>query len=412
MNLRATFEGVQIAIDSLRADKVRAFLTILGIGIGVATVTGMGAIMNGIQGGIDSNMEAVGPQNFVVTRWDRTQISAVTAGKLPWEGKPKMEMAEADVLAELPSVRSVIPVTMATATARVGSRELAGVQVQAMGHQWTVYTPGDFIDGRNFLPSDMQRAAAVAVLTEELARRAFGEGRSAVGRQLRLNGELFTVLGVYRPKPNVLGGSKPIFAAVPTTAALKYLSADEDWLEFWIVPAPGYTQAQAMDEVTLTMRVMRRLKPNQDNNFALVRQEAFANLMGKITGAIALVMMVLSSIGLMVGGVGVVGIMLISVTERTREIGVRKALGARRGEILWQFMVEAITVTFIGGVCGLLVGGGGALLLSTLTPVPASVPITSVLMALGMAVLTGIAAGIYPAAKAARMDPVEALRHE
>jgi putative ABC transport system permease protein len=411
MNLQATFEGVQIAIDSLRSDKVRAFLTILGIGIGVATVTGMGAIMNGVQGGINSDLEAIGPANFVLTRFDRTKIT-VTAGKPPWDGTPKMKMSEVAALEELPSVASVTPATFATVNARAGSRELSGISVQAMGHEWTGYTLGDFVEGRNYLPADMQRAAPVAVVTEELARRAFGEGHSAVGRQLRLDGDLFTVLGVYRPKPNLFQGGKPIWVAVPTTSALKYLPANDDFLEFWIVPAPGYTQAQAMDEVTLAMRVMRRLKPNQENNFAVIRQEAFVDLLGKITGAIRLVMMVLSSIGLMVGGVGVVGIMLISVTERTREIGVRKALGARRGEILWQFMVEAITVTFIGGVCGLIFGGGGALLLAKLTPVPATVPLTSVAVALGMAVLTGIFAGIYPAAKAARMDPVVALRYE
>jgi putative ABC transport system permease protein len=411
MNLQASFEGVQIAIDALRSDKVRAFLTILGIGIGVATVTGMGAIMNGVQGGINADMEAIGPQNFVVSRFDRTKIT-VSAGKPPWEGTPKMQMSEVAPLAELPSVYSVTPATFATVTARAGAREIAGVSVQAMGHEWTSYTLGDFLEGRNYLPSDEQRAAPVAVITEEVARRAFGEGRSAAGRQLRLDGDLFTVLGVYRPKPNLFQGGKPMWVAVPATSGLKYLPVDDEFLEFWVVPAPGYTQAQAMDEVTLAMRTIRRLKPNQDNNFALIRQEAFVDLLGKITGAIRLVMMVLSSIGLMVGGVGVVGIMLISVTERTREIGVRKALGARRGEILWQFMVEAITVTFIGGVFGLLFGGGGALLLSKLTPVPATVPFTSVVVALGMAVLTGIAAGIYPAAKAARMDPVVALRYE
>ena len=411
MNLQATFEGVKIAIVSLRSDKVRAFLTILGIGIGVATVTGMGAIMNGVQGGINADLEAIGPRNFVVTRIDRTKITLVSTGK-PWEGTPKMKMSEVARLVALPSVASVTPATSATVTARVGSRELSGITVQAMGAEWTGYTLGDFVEGRNYLPSEEGRAAPVAVITEEVARRAFGEGRPAVGRQLRLDGDLFTVLGVYRPKPNLFEGGKPIWVAVPTTSALKYLHADDEFLEFWVVPAPGYSQARAMDEVTVAMRVMRRLKPSQDNNFALIRQEAFVDLLGNVTGAIRLVMMVLSSIGLMVGGVGVVGIMLISVTERTREIGVRKALGARRGEILWQFMVEAVTVTFIGGMCGLMFGGGGALLLSKLTPVPASVPLMSVVVALGMAVLTGIAAGIYPAAKAARMDPVVALRHE
>ncbi|HET7231433.1 MAG TPA: ABC transporter permease [Longimicrobium sp.] len=411
MNLQSTFEGVQIALDSLRSDKVRAFLTILGIGIGVATVTGMGAIMNGVQNGISADLEAIGPANFQVARFDQTQIR-ISAGGPPWEGKPKLRMTEARMLAELPAVQSVTPAVGGNVTAKVGPKELSGVSVQGLGSEWTSYTLGDFVQGRNYLPADDQAAAPVVVVTEELARRAFGEGKNAVGQLIRLQGSQFRVVGVYRPKPNLFDSGKPIWVSVPSTAALKYLPVYDDFMEFWIVPAPGYTQAQAMDQVTVGMRTFRRLKPRQENNFALVRQEAFADLIGKITGAIKLVMLVLSSIGLMVGGVGVVGIMMISVTERTREIGVRKALGARRGEILWQFMVEAVTVTFIGGLFGLLFGAGGALLLEKLTPIPASVPLSSIAFSLGMAIITGVVFGIYPAAKAARMDPVVALRYE
>ncbi len=411
MNLQSTFEGVQIALDSLRGDKVRAFLTILGIGIGVATVTGMGAIMNGVQGGISADMEAIGPENFQVARFDQTQVRISASGP-PWEGKPKLRMTEAAALAQLPAVESVTPAVGGQVTVRAGSKELSGVSVRGLGSEWPGYTLGDFVEGHNFFPGDDNAANPVAVVSEEVARRAFGEGRSAVGKLIRMDGSQFRVVGVYRPKPNLFEGGKPIWVMVPATAALKYLPVYDDFLEFWIVPAPGYTQAQAMDQVTVTLRTIRRLKPGQENNFALVRQEAFADLVGKITGAIGLVMMVLSSIGLMVGGVGVVGIMMISVTERTREIGVRKALGARRSEILWQFLVEAVTVTFIGGLFGLLFGAGGALLLGMLTPIPASVPLSSVFLSLGVAVFTGVIFGIYPAAKAARMDPVVALRYE
>jgi putative ABC transport system permease protein len=410
MNFQSTFEGVQIALDSLRSDKVRAFLTILGIGIGVATVTGMGAIMNGVQNGINADLSAIGPENFQVSRFDQTQVR-ITAGN-PWEGKPKLRMSEAAALEQLSAVASVTPAVGGNAAARAGGKDLAGVAVNGLGSEWPGYKLGDFVQGRNYMPSDDQAANPVAVLSEELATRAFGEGRDAVGQLIRLEGSQFRVVGVYRPKPNLFEGGKPIWAMVPATAALKYLPVYDDFMEFWIVPAHGYSQAQAMDQVTVAMRTLRRLKPAQENNFALIRQEAFADLIGKVTGAIKLVMMVLSSIGLMVGGVGVVGIMMISVTERTREIGVRKALGARRGEILWQFLVEAVTVTFIGGLFGLLFGAGGALLLAKLTPIPASVPLTSVLFSLAVAVLTGVVFGIYPAAKAARMDPVVALRYE
>jgi len=412
VNLQSTFEGVQIALEQLRADKVRAFLTILGIGIGVATVTGMGAVIAGVKGGINADLEAIGPQNFVVTRFDQTQVRVSGPGKPPWEGKPRITPAEARVLADLPSLQSVTVHVSGQADVKAGAKELAGVQVEGIGPEWPTYMRGDFIEGRNFLPVDEASARPVAVITEELATRAFGEGRPAVGRSFRLGGNEFQVVGVYRPSPNLFSSGKPIWTSIPSRAALKYLSMDDDFLELWMVPQPGYTQAQAMDETTLTLRTLRRLKPGAEDNFALVRQEAFADMVNGIMNVIYIVMFVLSSIGLIVGGVGVVGIMMISVTERTREIGVRKALGARRFEILWQFLVEAVTVTFVGSSCGLIFGTGGALLLRAVTPVPAEVPLWSVAAALGVAVLTGVVFGIYPAFKASRLDPVVALRYE
>jgi putative ABC transport system permease protein len=411
MNFQSTREGIEIAVDALRADKVRAFLTILGISIGVATVTGMGAIMTGVERGINGDLEAIGPENFIVSRFDQTQIRISGPGNEPWKGKPPLTITEGRVLEELPSVRTVTPSVGGNTQMKAGRKELGGVQVIAYGSDWPSYTLGDFVEGRNYFPGDMERSAPVVVLSEELARQAFGE-TSAVGRRIRIGAGMFQVVGVYRPKPNLFQGGKAIWAVVPTTAGLKYLKLDSDWMDLLVVPAPGFTQTEAMDDVTMTLRTLRRLKPGAENNFALIRQEAFADLIGSITGAIKLVMMVLSSIGLMVGGVGVVGIMMISVTERTREIGVRKALGARRGEILWQFLVEAVTVTVIGGFVGLLMGAGGAMLLRMLTPVPAVVPLTSVAASIGIAAFTGILFGLYPAAKAARLDPVVALRYE
>jgi putative ABC transport system permease protein len=411
MNLQSTFEGVQIALEQLRADKVRAFLTILGIGIGVATVTGMGAVIAGVQGGIAADLEAIGPENFVVSRFDQTSVR-ITAGKPPWEGKPKITQYEAAALAQLPSIASVTTHVQGSMEVKAGEKDLTGVDIEGIGPDWTSYNRGDFIAGRNYLPSDESAARNVAVLTEEAANRAFGEGRPAVGRQIRISGNVFDVVGVYRPAPNLFQGGKPIWVAVPARSAIKYLPINDEFMELWIVPQRGYTQAQAMDEVTVALRTLRRLKPGAEDNFALIRQEAFADLINGIMGVIYIVMFVLSSVGLIVGGVGVVGIMMISVTERTREIGVRKALGARRFEILWQFLVEAVTVTVVGSACGLLFGAGGALLLRAVTPVPATVPLWSVAAALGVAVVTGVAFGIYPAAKAARLDPVVALRYE
>ena len=179
-----------------------------------------------------------------------------------------------------------------------------------------------------------------------------------------------------------------------------------------VAPAPAYTQQESMDEVVATLRSLRGLKPGQDNSFSIVTQDKLLDAWNKVTGMFFLVMLVLSSIALMVGGVGVVAIMMISVTERTREIGVRKALGATRRAIQWQFLVEASTLTLVGGAVGMLFGGIVAFVVSSLTPIPAHVPLWSILAALAASALTGVGFGMYPANRAARLDPIEALRYE
>jgi putative ABC transport system permease protein len=409
MSMRATVEGVTIALESLRSNKVRAFLTILGVAIGVATVTGITSIMAGIEKGISDDIASIGAANFSVSRFDQTQVRF--SNTPPWEGKPKLTMDEARVLQQLPAVQSVTPMAGTGGTVRYGGKSYSSIQLAGLGPEWTTYVRGDFLQGRPFLQNEYDRSAAVAVISADVAEEVFG-GADAVGATVRLAGVPFRVVGVFKPKPNLFDGGKQLFAYVPATTAFKVWQMDTDFLEFWIVPAAGATQERAMDDVTVALRSMRKLKPGEENDFALVRQEAIADLMGRITGAITLVMTLLASIGLMVGGVGVVGIMLISVTERTREIGVRKALGARRGEILWQFLVEASTVTVIGALVGLVIGGGGALLLAALTPIPAQVPLWAVGMALLAAAFTGILFGLYPAWRAARLDPVDALRYE
>jgi putative ABC transport system permease protein len=413
MNFQATREGIGIAWDALRSNKVRASLTILGIVIGVATVMAMAAMITGVRSSITSELEAIGPKNFVVERFDQTQIQFINDGtrRPPWEGKPAITMAEADLIRSLPSIRSVTVSNSANADLRFGAQTVSGVMVLGRSADWTNYGSGEFVAGRNFLPTDEHRATSVAVLAEALALSVFGP-MDPVGKQIRLGNEQFEVVGVYKQKANIFSEAMQSWLVVPHTAAFKRLSANPDWTSLLVVPTASATQDQAMDDVMATLRTSRGLRPGEDNNFALIRQEAFMDLFNRLTGVFFLVMLVLSSIGLMVGGVGVVAIMMISVSERTREIGVRKALGATRREILWQFLVEAMTVTVIGAVIGLVLGGGGALLLGALTPIPASVPLWSIAAAIGVAALSGIGFGLYPANRAARLDPVEALRYE
>lgn len=413
LGLSSVREGVLIAIESLRSNKIRAFLTILGIVIGVATVMAMAAVIVGVRSSITSELDALGPNNFMVERFDQTQVRLVNVGpsRPPWEGMPRITPDEAELIASLPAIQSVTANVGASGEVRYETTTISDVQIRGRGYLWPDYSQGEFIYGRNYLPSEDRRGSQVAVLSENIAEAIFGS-RDPTGEYIRIRGERFLVVGVYREVANIFAGMAPPWITVPTSAAIQRLNGNQNWYSLLVVPAAGYSQLEAMDQVTATLRSARGLRPGEENNFALVRQEALADMFNQITGAFFLVMLILSSIGLLVGGVGVVAIMMISVTERTREIGVRKALGATRREILWQFLVEAVTVTLIGGLGGIALGGAGAIILGAVTPIPASVPLWSVAAGLGVSAITGIGFGLYPASRASRLDPVEALRYE
>ncbi len=412
MNWVAAREGVTIALDALRSNKARAALTILGIVIGVATVMAMAAVITGIRSSVMQDVASAGPRNFMVGRFDQSQIRLDEDFGAMIRRRPRITLEEAALVSSLPSVQSVTPAVEGGSELKYGAHTFSGIQVVGRGSQWPEYAQGDFIAGRNYLPSDELRSAPVVVLSHDLAESVFHDPEAAIGRTVRLGGHPFTVMGVYRLKPNLFSALVRSLAFTPHTTAIKLLRVQEDFLQLLVVPMDNVSQEQVMDDVTAALRIARGLRPGEENNFAVVRSEAFAELFDRLTGVFFLVMLVLSSIGLMVGGVGVVAIMMISVTERTREIGVRKALGATRREILWQFLVESMTVTVIGGVIGLLLGGGGALLLSLVSPIPASIPLWAVFAALVVFAISGIGFGLYPANKAARLDPVEALRYE
>ena len=413
MAVSSVTEGVTIALESLRANRVRAALTILGIVIGVATVMAMAAMIVGIRSTITGELDAMGPNNFTVERYDQTQVAFVNGpGSPPWEGKPRITPAEARLIEGLREVESVTAAVSASAELRYEAVVIPSIQVRGRGHLWPDYVNGDFIYGRNFLEAEERRNAQVVVLSETASNAVFGPRQNPVGEYIRLRGEQFQVIGVFREPTNLFTGSGSSAVTVPAGVAISRLRANADWYALLVVPRPGVPQADAIDQVTATLRASRGLRPSEDNDFAVIRQEALMDMFNQISGAFFLVMLVLSSIGLLVGGVGVVAIMMISVTERTREIGVRKALGATRKEILWQFLVESMTVTVIGGAIGIVVGGGVSLLVDQFTPIPAAVPLWSVFAALGVSAVTGIGFGLYPANKAARLDPVEALRYE
>ena len=270
---------------------------------------------------------------------------------------------------------------------------------------------GDLYPGRNFTAAEAAAGDRVVIVNEEMAKQLFGES-DPVDKTINIGSEPFHVLGLYHYKASFLGGGDSPKAIVPIEAARKHLRASYDFIWVSIVPASSSTRAQTIDDVIAAMRARHGLRPAADNDFAIVTQDQLFEVYNKIFGAFFLVMLVLSGVGLIVGGVGVIAIMMISVTERTREIGVRKALGATRGTILWQFLVEAVTLTGIGAVIGLVLGALAAFAIKSMTPVAASVPPLAIVAALLSSCFTGVLFGMLPAAKAAKLDPVTALRYE
>ena len=406
-------EGIGIALDSLRANKVRAALTILGVAIGVMVVMVIGSMISGINRGVEDIFNQLGPRTFFVFRFFQggVVVSDGSDETSPWRNYPPLTVEESERIAELPTIDAVVLNENGNAEMELGSRSLPSVSLQGRGVRWPEVSGGDIFPGRSFTNLEYHASTRVVVVNQKLADELFAF-RNPLEQTVKIDGVPFQVIGVHQPPPDIFGEANRPRAYVPHTAFQKYVPHFEGWLEFLVLPTNDVTVAQAMDDVTGAMRSIRQLRPAQDNNFALVTQDKLLDTWSQMTGIFFMVMIVLSSVGLMVGGVGVVAIMMISVTERTREIGIRKAMGARRREILWQFLVEAATLTAIGGIFGMILGGLISLVVNAATPLPANVPLISIVAAIGMSILTGVAFGLYPAARASRLDPVEALRYE
>ena len=406
------FEGVVIALDAIRSNKVRAGLTILGIAVGVFVVTVMSAAVHGINAGVSRSMAAAGPTTFFLTRWP-AEINSCngSADSCPWRRNRPLTLAQAQEIQKLPIVRAVISHIGSSSPIKYADRELPSIQVDGFTAGWADVQGTDIIDGRNFTQMEIETAAPVLLVNEKVVEKLFlGEG--AVGKEVRFAGQLFSVIGVFRPIANAFDSNDRGKAVVPFTTAQRKLNIGVNWMDITVKPRDGENRDLVMDEVIATLRSSRHLRPAQQNDFFVSTPEKIMELYNRIVGVFFLVMIVLSAIGLLVGGVGVIAIMMISVTERTREIGVRKALGATRGTILWQFLVEASTLTLIGAVAGLLVGGGLTMVIRNTTPIEASTPPMAIISALLASAFAGIVFGMLPALRASRLDPVEALRYE
>jgi putative ABC transport system permease protein len=420
MKARALQEGVTIALQALRQSKVRTGLTILGVGIGVLVVVAMAAVIQGVNKSFDVLVEASGANTFYVVRSYGVEMSTGLEEDDPtWRRRPPIPARFARSLEALSTVANSFEsadLSWFPSRLRAGGNE-AEASILAVPSDFMQTDAGDIVAGRFYTKAEEEAGRPVAVIDSSAARDLFAP-LDAVGRTFRLGDQSFLVVGVYKHPPNLFASLGDSRVFVPFNTARKYLMKDVRWISFeelvWItvVAKPVIEMSRSIDQVTGRLRALRGLGPADENDFDVVTQESMMELWNQLTAVLFTVMFALSSVGLMVGGIGVIAVMVVSVTERTREIGIRKALGATRRDIMWQFLVEAVTLTTLGGISGLTLGAVIAWALNTFTPVPAVIPLWSIFLAIAAAAFTGIVFGLFPAVRAARLDPVGALRYE
>ncbi len=405
-------EGVRIALEAVRGNKVRAGLTILGIAVGVFVVVVISAAVHGINASVARDFESTGATTFFVSRYPISFEACDDSGDTcPWRSNPALTFAELAALQRVPSLETVGAQVNWDVPVRYRDRALPGAALEAYTGNWSQLSAPEMVEGRAFTEAENRSVARVVVLNTVAKASLLGEG-DAVGKIVDIKGVPFEVIGVYVDHSSFLSGGERPKVVTSINAAHRLLGVMIHWMGFAVKPRPGVSRADAVDDVTATLRGLRGLRPSRASTFEIITQDKLFETYNKIFGMFFLVMIALSAVGLIVGGVGVVAIMMISVTERTREIGVRKALGATRTTILWQFLVEAVTLTGLGSLIGLALGWAVSLVVRSATPIEASIPPEAVLAAIGASAVTGSLFGMVPAARAARLDPVEALRYE
>jgi putative ABC transport system permease protein len=417
--LLTALEGVLIALDAIRANKVRAGLTIMGVAVGVFVVVAMTSVVRGVNESFARDLEAAGPTSFFIYRRPIQAFRSCdgTDETCPERRNPPLTLDEARLLERLPTIRAVTVHLGSGASFKYRDRRTnAGLEVYSPN--WTDVDAGDIEPGRSFTFAENATASRVIIVNKRLAQQLFGDS-DPLDKVIGVNDVDFRVIGVYdytaspMGTPTSAGGGDSPKAIIPYETGRRHLNLWMRGTDFIVRPRFGVSVEEATDDVTAALRGARGLKPSQADNFAIVTQDRLMGVYNQLFGTFFVVGIALSSVGLLVGGVGVVAIMMISVTERTREIGVRKALGATKATILWQFLVEAVTLTGIGATLGLILGIGVAIGVRAMWPaVPASTPPSAIAASLVASALTGVLFGMLPAVRAARLDPVAALRYE
>jgi putative ABC transport system permease protein len=413
-------EEVILALDTLRKNPLRSALTILGIVIGITTVITVSAMINGLNDNVLAGIRELGSDTIICYRFPWASLSRPPS---EWLNRKELQPEWAEDIEKLPHVSAASPSMrifmpqFGAGTADVRRGQFRAKNVILQGNSPSIYRIFDMKlqFGRAFDENDTEHRSPVVMLGYDTARTLFpGSPANSIGQEVTLNGQLFTVIGTMeKRRQGISGGSNPEdnIAVMPVTTLRKLYPNQKDYVIFLKASDP-LVVAQAVEETRDLLRRKRRLTSDKPDDFAIFTSDYFLDLWNKISGLIFILMFAVASVGLIVGGIGVMNIMLVSVTERTREIGVRKAIGAKRSNILAQFLIEAVTLSAVGGVIGVILGSGLTLALRYGISMPATLSLFWMVTALVLCALIGIVFGVYPAWKAARLDPVEALRYE
>jgi len=414
-------ENAQMALTTLRENKMRSFLTVLGVVIGITAVLSVVSILVGVYGDVNAYLSDYGTETLFIFRFD----PGIHTGRLTPEERARktLTLEDAEAIGQLcPAVRAVTASVFprfeedgpgrGPVTARYLSKEVSGIDYNGtLPSNEEVFNSRPKI-GRFFSDAENMHRSDVAVIGPDIAKTLYPD-MDPLGKPLQIDGTSYEVIGVLEPRKGQLVKDQSADKAVmvPYRTYHKHLPQDDENM----IGAVAYAghMAEAEDQIRGVLRRRRNVPYSKPDNFGISSAQQIADQFRQITASVAGLIFAISSIGLLVGGVGVMNIMLMSVTQRTREIGVRKAIGARRRDVIWQFLTEAMVLTGAGGVIGVLLGGAISLLINLAVPsLPSSIPLWAIVLAVGVSMDVGLVFGMYPAIKAARLDPVEALRYE